>query len=681
MFDWRKKRAQSSSRQKQLKGPELLGRVKKHPDGFGFFIPEQKDLDDCYIPRRSLGGAMSNDRVRARIGRRRGDRSYAQVTQIVERHLKQVVGKWQATSDSWGVIADSDGSWGEDLKVYLGKFDHLKDGAWVVARVLSYPDHIKGFSAEVVGVLKGGMGAAGDNERVLYEHQVPQEFSAECLAQARALGQVEPGVKDFRLRKDLRDKNFVTIDGVTAQDYDDAIYVESTPSGGFKLYVAIADVSHYVKPGDPVDKDAYARGTSTYFPRFVNPMLPEALSNNLCSLVPHKPRLVLVSETHLDAQACATHRAFYEGVICSKARLTYGRVQGLLDGDAQGEAFIVEPLLRAQQLAQRLAQKRYKEGSLNLEIPESIVRVNELGEPVDVLRSARLFSHKLIEELMLRANVSAAEFLAQKGYGVLYRVHEPPKSEELEILQAFLKRLGAAKNLDKNNLQHSLTQALQNCAGMPEERILHILTLRCMNQAVYSSNNKHHFGLGFEHYTHFTSPIRRYPDLIVHRVLKSALGVEGYSKLADAYLQTAGTVLSACEQRSVKAERQLVSIKKARFMQQFVGQDFEALVSKAAPFGVFVSVRQYDCEGLVPMSELPGYGYEFDEKSMSLRSPKGAGLGNIRVGDAFKVRLTSVDVAYGFINFALDDKKASPSGREARCAKGPRRGRRRKPRR
>ena len=630
------------------------GIVKRNPDGFGFLIPDDREHPDVYIPRHSMIGIMTNDRVRVAVNRG-GDRNRlsGEIAEVVKHAATQVVGRYQPLSEKNGIIVDEEHIWGEDLRVRLRPGLTPKQNDLVVVEIKNYPGADEGFSGVAKEVLGDALDPLTDTKRVIFNNHIPMEFSPLTVQEAeRFPREVEPDDS----RKDLRNLSFVTIDGATSKDFDDAIYTEPHPRG-FHLWVAIADVSHYVKPGSPTDKDAFERGNSTYFPHFVVPMLPEALSNELCSLKPGVPRLAMVAEMIISHNGQVMDKKFYEAVIKSRHRITYGEAQEIIEGQDPGERKDVrDMILLSADLAKVLMKKRFAEGSLDLEIPETQILIDDAGVPTDIIRTERLFAHRLIEELMLIANVSVAKMFDEKGFAGIFRIHDQPTMEALTLLENFVRAFGGkTKSLQGSKLQKKITDALKSSEGKPEAQILHILTLRSMKQAEYKNENIGHFGLGFQHYTHFTSPIRRYSDLIVHRILKSiVMRGSKYRRIQESELAQVGTHLSACEQRSVKAERQFQSIKKARFMQKHVGKEFTGMISSVTRFGAFVLLRDFDVDGLVKLDELGNDKWEFDDVNLQLvgkRSGK-----RFKIGDTLKVQVAAANPDSGQLDFILAGK-------------------------
>lgn len=626
------------------------GIVKRHPDGFGFVIPDDHELPDVYVARNYMTGVMTNDRVKVEVySSRHADRVFGEIKEIISHAYTRVVGVYLPVDQKYGMILGEGKGWGTDLKIPAEDSRGAKEGDLVAVEIVSYPGQESEFVGKVIEIIGDIEEPLNDVKRIIFAHNIPHEFSKEALDDARKYGKTVTE-KDIAGRVDLRSKPLITIDGATARDFDDAICVEQAEDG-FKLWVAIADVSHYVRPETALDEEAFERGTSTYFPNFVVPMLPEELSNELCSLNPNVDRLCFVCEMDIDFQGHISEAKFYEAVIKSQARVTYGEAQEVIDGHTPSKIkHVAENIRTAAGLAKVLMAKRFREGSLDLEIPETQVVVDPSGESVDIIKSERLFAHRLIEELMLATNISTARFLDEAKIPGIFRIHEEPYEDSIKALQRFLFNFGGNPTMSGGKLQKKITRALQAFADKPEAQILNILTLRSMQQARYSSTNVGHFGLGFSHYSHFTSPIRRYPDLIAHRLIKSVL-YPAYRKfrLADEDLATATTMLSACEQRSVKAERQLISIKKARFIARFVGEEFDGMISSVTKFGVFVLLRAYDVDGLVKIEELGSDRFIFDDENLRLVG-KRTGT-TYAIGDAIRVQVVQADTETGKVEF------------------------------
>lgn len=628
------------------------GIVKRHPDGFGFVISDVRGTPDVYVPRQYMTGIMSNDRVRVEVySSTHADRLFGEIKEVLQRAYRRVVGSYLPVDLKYGVILGEGKGWGCDLRIASKDSKGAKEGDLVAVEIDSYPGDDTEFTGRVIEIIGDIEEPLNDVRRIIFAHHIPHEFSSEALKDARRFAKQVPE-KDIKGRADLRSKPLITIDGTTAKDFDDAVYVEQGDDG-FKLWVAIADVSHYVKPDTKLDAEAFERGTSTYFPNHVVPMLPEELSNELCSLKPGVDRLCFVCEMDIDFQGHISTYEFYEAVMKSQARVTYGEAQEVIDGRTPPRLrHVVENIRNSANLAKVLMAKRFREGSLDLEIPETQVVVDEAGESTDIIKSERLFAHRLIEELMLAANICTARFFSDRNVPGIYRIHEEPFDENIQALSRFLHNFGGPRSISGGKLQKKITRALAAFEGRPEAQILNILTLRSMQQAKYSQANLGHFGLSFSHYSHFTSPIRRYPDLIAHRQIKSVL-YPAYRKylLNEEEIGSATAMLSACEQRSVKAERQLISIKKARFVGRFVGQEFDGVISGVTKFGVFVLLRAYDVDGLVKVEELGDDRFIFDDENLRLvgkRTRMSYGI-----GDPVRIQIVAADAEAGRVEFRL----------------------------
>ena len=669
---------------------QLIGIVRRQADGFGFVIPEDPSLPDVYLPRHEMQGVMNQDRVQVAMFPRpyRKDKFSGKVIKILSQREELLVGQYFPLSDHTGLIKDDSAQWGEDLKIILKQNQTIKHGEWVQAKITSWPGNPQGFRGELVCSLGVFPKATEDNMRVVQKHSIPAVFSKECVKETQSLKEttnikelIVPSTqvpkkglptlfrkqKKQQKRENLTHLPFVTIDGQTAQDFDDAIYVKSH-SQGYILYVAIADVSHYVQPGSALDKTAQERGNSTYFPGYTVPMLPEKLSNHLCSLKPHVNRLAFVAEMHFNQPVQKTKTHFYEALIQSKARLTYGEVQDIIDGQknqSQSSPLleqkktlgykkeVIQNVVSASLLAQKLLKQRVKNHFINLEIPETEVHLNALGEPVDITQSQRLFAHQLIEEFMLSANQAVAEYLHKNKAPALYRTHDLPKEDSLELLEKFAQSLGFKTKYKKTAIHKNLSSLISYFENHPQSEVLQMLILRSLSQAIYSAKSKGHFGLNLKHYTHWTSPIRRYSDLIVHRVLKACLFKEKWPyKQKD--LESLATLISACEQRSVKAERHLKDIKKVRFIKKHLGEEMEGRIAGLTRFGFFVKLRLYDVEGLVSIEQLGGR-WEFEESRLELKSATSPR--RFKMGDLVRVQVVSAHIETAQINFDLKEHK------------------------
>ncbi len=647
---------------------KVIGRVKRNPDGFGFLIPNDPELEDIYLPRHTMTGIMTDDTVEVNRQTERDGRFSGEVTRVVNRAHASTVGRFRTSPvGGGGVVVDESKAWGENLLIKEGSTLGAKDNDMVYMHILSFPGEKGGFVAEVKEILGESGDPKIDTKKIIFEKHIPYEFSKQTLEQVKRIPE-EVTENDWRGRRDLREKKFVTIDGSTARDFDDAVYAEKT-SSGFKVWVAIADVSHYVKEHSALDQDAYLRGTSVYFPDMVVPMLPEKLSNGLCSLNPHLPRLAMVAQMDLDHSGHVTNSEIFDAVFMSHHRMIYGEVQEIIDGQ-EIEKFkdVKENVFLMRDIAQILMKKRFEEGSLDLEIPESQLVMNAQGEPTDVLRQERIFAHKLIEEMMLLANVTVARFISEKGFPSLYRVHDDPFPDALKNLEVIAHNWGIKARLSIGNIQKNLMKMLAAVKGQPMEIILSILTLRSMKQAQYHQENKGHFGLAFNHYTHFTSPIRRYPDLVVHRTLKRIL--KGEKLTADqkeeetARMTEMGVYLSSTEQRATQAERDLLSVKRARFMEKRVGQTFQGIVTGVHKFGFFVQLREYDVDGLVSVNSLDFDYFSYNETSQKLIGKKTKTV--ISLGDVIDVKVVRADYNARQIDFEWVNHKNASTDSEKR---------------
>ncbi len=614
----------------------VKGRVQGHPDGFGFVLPEEAGELDIYIGPKNFRKAMHGDKVVARVesvghgGKREGS-----VIRILERARKTIAGIYQS-SGKGGVVLPSQTRIIQTFQIPSGNTIKAKSGQVVLAKIVEYPENYLPPTAEIIEILGFPGDLQVETKVILREHDLPEKFPEKVEKAASKAS--EPVKGDFKERLDLREQWVITIDGETAKDFDDAVSIEEKAGGLFELGVHIADVSHYVKHGTPLDAEGYRRGTSTYFPGSVVPMLPFYLSDNICSLRPHVERLTLSCVMRFDANGKMTGYRFAPSVIKSAHRMTYSEVAKILDNpNSESDREKADKLTAMKKLYSLLKKNRDRDGSIDFDLPEPLIILNIQGEPEKIIRAERNDAHRLIEDFMLAANRAAADFL--KEAPSLYRVHPEPDLSKLKDFFDFAARLGHFT--ENENLHMKLQEILEQAVGKPDEKLLNYMLLRSMKQATYSSNNVGHFGLAFSHYTHFTSPIRRYPDLIVHRLIKATLNSE--REMFDAQeLETAGSHCSIAERNSEDAERAVVNMLKVRFAADREGEEFEGIITGVKPFGIFVELNELLVEGLMRVTDLHDDYYDFIENRYALVGKRTNKI--YKFGDIIKVRIKYVDL-------------------------------------
>ena len=548
-----------------------------------------------------------------------------------------------------------------------------KNGEIVVVEITRWPANHQPPSGKVTEVLGSPDDPDVEVEILVKKYGLSTSFPAGVLAAAEAVPS-EVSSKEASGRVDLRKKTLVTIDGETAKDFDDAVCVEKH-QGGYRLYISIADVSHYVTVGSPLDVEARERGTSVYFPDRCVPMLPERLSNGICSLNPDVDRLAFTAELTFDKDGAMKARKFYKSVIKSRERLTYTTVKGLLEGDiTEGYDHVAGDLRLMEELASLLSKRRTCEGSIDFDLPEPQIIIDIEGRIEDIVRSERNVAHRLIEEFMLAANMAVAGEFSRKALPFLYRIHGEPDPDSIADFRDFIAGFGYALKKTKKGsyLPKHFQKVLADCAGRPEEKLINHVLLRAMQRAVYSTENSGHFGLAFTDYTHFTSPIRRYPDLVVHRLLNKLLtkryGPEEERREA-ASLPSVAAHASAMERKATEAEREIVDLKKAQFMKDKVGESFSGFISGVTSFGFFVELNEFFIEGLVHISSLAGDYYSLVDKEHYLIGEHTKKV--FRVGDAVEVKIEAVNIPMRKIDMLLDVKSAPPKMRGKKRAPAP----------
>ncbi|RDX38179.1 ribonuclease R [Kangiella sp. HD9-110m-PIT-SAG07] len=640
----------------------VRGKVLAHRDGYGYLALEEGG-DDWYISPREMHSVFHGDKVLARVKKvdRRG-RTEAAIVEILDGSTDHVVGRLFEESGLL-FVSSEDPRILHDLIISPDETLGAKIGQVVVAEIVQRPKKNKHAHGLIKEVLGDHLSAGMEIEVAIRNHQIPHEWPDEVSSEVTELP-VEVSKQDWEGRVDLRKLPLVTIDGADARDFDDAVYCEKQKDGGWKLWVAIADVSHYVQPGSALDKEAIERGNSVYFPEFVVPMLPEILSNGLCSLNPDVDRLCMVSEMDVDSQGNVVDSQFYPAVMHSHARFTYEKVWAILDGD---EALRKEYSPRVNELEElyalfkaRLALKT-KRGAIEFETTETQIIFDENRKIENIVGRTRNDAHKIIEECMICANVAAAEFIEKSEFSGVFRVHEGPSDERLEKFRAFLGELGIFLFGGDKPEPQNYRELHDSIKERPDYELIQTMMLRSMMQAVYSPQNEGHFGLAFDSYTHFTSPIRRYPDLLVHRIIKALLkkhkitGAESGQQYTDQELVSFTEHCSMTERRADLATRDVVDWLKCEYMLTRVGDDYWGTVATVTSFGIFVALDELFVEGLIHISELGDDYYHFDATKMRLVGEhKGQ---SFRVGDRVKIKVSNVDLEQRNIDFELLERE------------------------
>jgi ribonuclease R len=679
----------------------IEGRLSVHRDGYGFVIPSEPVpgvRGDIFLPKSQAERAMHGDRVTVRLKRIEHDgRAEGEIVEVTRRAHPSVVGEFRIRRSGDFVVPHDERirQWIEipqgmalpkaGASVHRVGATALEvksvedlDGLIVNAEILDFGEDGERPVGRVTEILGHPDDFGIDVEIQIRAHHIPHRFPEDVLEQAR---NIPGGIAESELarRRDFRSYDIVTIDGETARDFDDAVWVDRLPNGHWALHVHIADVSHYVRPGSPIDREARLRGTSVYFPDRAVPMLPVELSTFQCSLRPNEDRLVMSALLEIDRHGDVVAQEFVRGVIRSAERMTYTGVHGILEGGPETKKPLHEryaPLVHRfewmRELAMILNRKRVKRGSIDFDLPEPLLEFDDFGEMTGVIRAPRNVAHRLIEEFMLAANEAVAAHIENLGRSMIFRVHDRPDPKRVlefeEIAAQFgyslapggapVKRFRGKRGdrdevvvLDNPNLTSRHYQKLvAKIEGKPEERILSYLMLRSLKQARYSDQNVGHFALAAASYTHFTSPIRRYPDLIVHRILGAWLDGTEY----DDDLRAISEESSETERRAAEAERELVEWKKVKFMIDKVGEEFAALIISTARFGFFVELQDLFIEGLVPIDTLPGDDFHYHENTRKIIGKRHRK--QFSIGDRVLVRLDRVDgvekkLQFGFVGF------------------------------
>lgn len=635
----------------------ITGKLQAHAKGFGFLIPEIEGEKDVFIPSSFINGAMNGDRILVQITRedKNGKKREGEVIQILERANTKIIGVYE-DSKNFGFVIAEDTRISQDIFISKKDRNGAKDGDVVVVEVTKWPE--KRRSPE--GVVKEVLGQKGDKGldilTIIKKYGLPEEFPPKVQAFAAGIDEEIP-LKEYKRRKDLRDVRMVTIDGEDAKDLDDAVSIERLDNGRYRLGVHIADVSHYVREKNPLDKEALKRGTSVYLIDRVIPMLPKKLSNGICSLNPKVDRLTLSCIMIIDGSGKVLDHEIVESVIRTNERMTYTDVTKILrDNDPELSKrydYLLDDFKAMEELCNILYKKRTKRGAIDFEFEESKIILNEFGKPIDIKPYEREIANRIIEEFMLVCNETVAEHMFWSHLPFVYRIHEDPDEEKLEKFREFIYNLGYIVKWNGEVKPRNLQEILEKVKGKKEETVVSTLLLRSMMRAKYSPECVGHFGLAAKYYCHFTSPIRRYPDLQIHRIIKEFINGkidDDRSKKLTALVDYAARQSSERENIATEAEREVDNLKKAEYMLDRIGEEFEGIVSSVTSFGMFVELPN-TIEGLIHITALDDDYYIYDENHLCLMGERTKKI--YRLGDFVKVRCSKVDIPNREIYFDM----------------------------
>ncbi|MDQ2068839.1 ribonuclease R [Natronospira bacteriovora] len=622
----------------------VTGIVTAHKDGFGFCIPDDGQ-EDVFLPPREMREIMHGDRVAVRVvDIDRRNRPVGSLARILSRNTEDLVGRYFEESGISFVVPDNS-RYNQDIFVPPEKRGGAKHGQIVRVILEMYPSRRNQPIGRVDKILGDHRDPGMEIDIAVHSHGLPREWPDGVEAEAKSFGESVPD-SAAEGRKDFRDVPLITIDDETAMDFDDAVFCERTENDGFRLLVAIADVAEYVQPDSALDAEAFRRGTSVYFPGTVIPMLPEVLSNGLCSLNPDVNRLTMVCELFFDENGKVKSSRFHEGIIRSHARLTYNKVWAMLQGDKELRReyeHVLGNVENLHDLFRKLLSRRHQRGAIDFETVETKFLFDDFGKIERIVPTERNDAHRLIEECMIAANVATGEFLAKHRMPTLYRVHEGPEQEKVTDLREFLGKLGLKLGGGESPEPKHYAQVLRDAQGREDDTLIQTVLLRSLKQAMYSPKNVGHFGLSHDTYLHFTSPIRRYPDLLVHRALKHVLRKEPEDEYAYGFkdMERIGGHCSSTERRADEATRDAADTLKCEFMQSRVGEEYEGMIVGVTSFGLFVKLKEVYIEGLVHVTSLPNDYYKFDAAGHRMVGERSGRV--FRLTDSLKVRVVRVD--------------------------------------
>ena len=636
----------------------VTGVLAKHKKGFGFVIPDSGTDGDIFISPTGINGAMNGDQVEVRmLPPGESDRTREGIIQsIIKRNVSEIVGTFEK-SKHFGFVVPDDRRLNDDIFILKKDFNGSQSGDKVVAKITSYPE--KGNSAEgkIEEIISRSGEALGDIKALIRQYNLTKEFPDKVSSESKKISQ-KISTSEIAKRRDLREQVIVTMDGADAKDLDDAVSVGKLENGNYLLGVHIADVSHYVTDGSQLDKEALKRGNSVYLIDQVIPMLPEALSNGICSLNPMVDRLTLSINMEIDPKGKVVNHEIYESVIKSKARLVYSDISDILENNAVDLISkyndILSEIRMMDELAKILRKARDARGSLDFDFDEAYITLNEKGIPTSVETAERRVANRIIEEFMLIANETIAEHFFWMDMPFVYRVHETPSSEKIEEFKRFISSFGLILKGNTENVHpKSLNEIISQVEGKPEEHVVNTVMLRSMKKAFYGTNCDGHFGLGVKYYCHFTSPIRRYPDLIIHRIIKTVLQETMDAKRMKSFrkkTERAAEIASATERTAQELEREVEKLKKAEYMSYHVGEIHDGIISGVASFGFFVEIEN-TIEGMVRVDYLNDDYYDYEASKYRLIGRRTNKI--YALGDKVTIKVHSVDIPNREINFTI----------------------------
>jgi ribonuclease R len=652
----------------------VTGKVSGHRDGFGFVIRDDGESEDVYLSAREMRALFDGDRVAVRIkGLDRRGRAEGELVDVLERGTRQVAGQF-IRERGIGIVIPDNAKLSHRILIPKGEAANAKHGNMVVAEILDFPTHVEQATGRITSVI----GAPGDKgiatDIAIHAHGIPFEWPGAVKTEVQDFGTSVP-IASLKGRTDLRSSNLITIDGADARDFDDAVFCEKSENG-WRLLVAIADVANYVSIGSALDKEAIVRGTSVYFADRVVPMLPEVLSNGLCSLNPKVDRLCMVCEMHVSTAGKVTRSKFFEGVMKSKARLTYSQVADFLEGKSKSSVpkELQSSVGELHALFKAFSKARGQRGAIEIDLPQTKFKLNEDGEIDRIEVVPRNDAHRLIEECMIAANVEAAKFLKNHKIPGLYRVHPKPDPDRFSDLRLYLVSLGLKVPHPDHVEPRHFTQLIDQVRDRPDSAAITMAMLRSLTHAEYSPANVGHFGLALESYAHFTSPIRRYPDLLVHRAIRHIVrgGKPGKYDYSSKEMERLGAITSAHEKRAEEATRDVEAWLKCQYMEGHLGEEFDGVITGVTNFGVFVQITELMTDGLVHVTSLANDYYKYDAGSQRLIGERSGQ--SYSLGSEMRVRVHRVDMETRKIDFR-------PVGDEPKNARGSESSGRRKRRR